>query len=338
MKIGKQTYLIDKPVYIVGNFSIVGPKEGEGSFGKYFGLVLNNDLWGEKSFEKCEIKMHRETILRAIYSSGLNENQIDAVMGGDLLNQIIATNFAAKDIDSIYLGIYGACSTFGEALGLASLLIATEQMKTITCSTSSHFSSAERQYRFPLELGNQRTPTAQWTVTGAGCSVLSAEPRAEQPKVKITAVTFGKVTDYGIDDENNMGAAMAPAAASTLIAHFKELDRSPAYYDAIWTGDLGKFGAGLLNYIMSSDNLPLSDTHHDAGAEYYRANQHPVQGGSGAGCSSTVFNSYLIDKLRKREIKRLLLCPTGALLSKDTPLQGATVPAIAHAVAIEAED
>ncbi|HRU84089.1 MAG TPA: stage V sporulation protein AD, partial [Eubacteriales bacterium] len=164
MKIGKQTYLIDKPVYIVGNFSIVGPKEGEGSFGKYFGLVLNNDLWGEKSFEKCEIKMHRETILRAIYSSGLNENQIDAVMGGDLLNQIIATNFAAKDIDSIYLGIYGACSTFGEALGLASLLIATEQMKTITCSTSSHFSSAERQYRFPLELGNQRTPTAQWTV------------------------------------------------------------------------------------------------------------------------------------------------------------------------------
>ncbi|MDR3216360.1 MAG: stage V sporulation protein AD [Clostridiaceae bacterium] len=335
----KQTFVFDKAPYVAGAYSIVGPKEGLGPLGKYFSLVLEDDLWGEKTFEKCEIKMHREAIKGALDSAGMNQHDLDAVIGADLLNQIVAASFAARDIDAVFLGMYGACSSFGESLAIAAFLLSGGFMKTVSCSTSSHFSGAERQYRFPLEYGNQRTPTSQWTVTGAGATLLtSVAPEGEGVKVKLTAATLGKVIDLGIDDESNMGAAMAPAAADTLIKHFSELERSPSYYDAIYTGDLGKYGTEILRYLTAREGYNLPTCYSDCGAIIYGYEQKALQGGSGAGCSSSVFNGYLTSRLKNKEIKRLLLCPTGALLSKDTPLQGATIPGVAHAVVFEAED
>lgn len=339
MKTHKQTFVFDKTPYVIGGYSIVGPKEGEGPLGKYFSLVLENDLWGEKSFEKCEIKMHREAIKGALDSAGMNRHELDAVIGADLLNQIVAASFAARDIEAVFLGMYGACSSFGESLAVASFLLSGGFMKTVSCSASSHFSGAERQYRFPLEYGNQRTPTSQWTVTGAGATLLaSAPPNGEGAKVKISSVTLGRVIDLGIDDESNMGAAMAPAAADTLIKHFTETERSPSYYDAIYTGDLGRYGIELLRYLTAREGFNMPANYSDCGAIIYGEEQKTLQGGSGAGCSSTVFNGFLMNKLKNGEIKRLLLCPTGALLSKDTPLQGATIPGVAHAVVFETED
>lgn len=340
MRKGRQSYLFDKPPYIISTYSIAGPKEGEGAFGRSFSLVLKDDLWGEKTFEKCEIKMHREAVKSAIAAAKTESGAVDAIIAADLLNQIIAASFAAKDIDAAFLGIYGACSSFGEAMALGSMLVSGEFFDNVSCSTSSHFASAERQYRFPLELGNQRTPTAQWTVTAAGCSVLGKNPPETKSEklLRVDSCTFGKVVDYGIDDESNMGAAMAPAAAATLSAHFKEMQRSPNYYDEIWTGDLGKYGSELLRYLLQSEDIVLGGNYRDAGAEYYVTEQHPVQGGSGAGCSASVFNGYIADRMRKGEVNRVLVCPTGALLSKDTPLQGATIPAVAHAFSVQTEE
>ncbi|NLZ25149.1 MAG: stage V sporulation protein AD [Clostridiales bacterium] len=336
MKLGERSYLFKNPAHIVCGYTIVGPKEGEGNFGTEFDYVLTDDLWGEKSYELSECKIHRETIKGALKKAGMQDSELGLMLAGDLLNEIVASSFAAREFQSAFLGLYNACATFGEALLIGSMLISAGFVNNCSCSTSSHFSSAERQYRYPLELGTQRTPTSQWTVTGAGCTILSTvAPEGREFDVQITGGTMGRVVDMGVDDETNMGAAMAPAAADTLITHFRETGRAPSYYDAIYTGDLGKYGMKLVKYICEDEGMTLPPNYHDCGAMYYTDKQKTEQGGSGAGCSSTAFNAHILRKLQRGELKRVLLVPTGALLSRDTPLQKQTIPGIAHAVSIE---
>ena len=393
-----RTFEFNNPVYIKSGFTIVGPKEGDGNFGECYDIVLKDDLWCEKSYEKCECKMHRDAITGAILKAGLKREDIDIMVGGDLLNELSATNLAARNFPTAFLGLFNACATFGESMLIASMLIDGGFAKNMTCSTSSHFSTAERQYRFPLELGNQRPPSAQWTVTGAGCTVLSSEKPSEynarvyeedivaiddtmnieqkelekykksiekQKKkinteksniiednfdkeyndyaapnshyVKVTGGTIGRVIDLGIDDESNMGAAMAPAACDTILTHLKESGRAPSDYDAIFTGDLGRFGKETLRYLLSQEGINLPDTYTDCGASYFAPEQKTFQGGSGTGCVNTAFNGYILKKLQRGEYKRILVVPTGALLNKDTPLQNETIPGIAHAFVVESE-
>lgn len=334
MRKGRQSYEFNRMPRIVGSYTVAGPREGEGSFGPLYNLVLDDDHFGEKSYEAAEATMQCEAVKGAISSAGYEVTDIDAIIAGDLQNQITASSFSARQLDIPFLGVYGACSTFGEGLGLAGILFETGDFKKIAVATSSHFSSAERQYRFPLELGNQRTPTSQWTVTGAGCTVLADDGS----NVALSGVTFGRVIDFGITDVNNMGAAMAPAAADTLMTHFKEFGVSPSDYDGIFTGDLGKYGSEVLRKLCIDGGYDLGDGYHDCGAMIYTEEQDTFQGGSGAGCNNLVFNAHLLKELHAGRLNNILLVPTGALLSRDSPLQGETIPAIAHAVVIKRID
>ena len=330
MKLGKQTYKFERKPIIISGFGVAGPKEGEGNLKDYFDKILEDDRLGEKSYEKAESEMHYFAILSAIKKAELEVNQSDCMMAGDLLNQIVSSTFSARELEIPYLGLYNACSTFSESLLLASFLISSGNMKYITCSTSSHFSSAERLYRYPLELGTQMTPTAQWTVTGSGCCVLSSSGEG----VAIDSATIGKVVDYDITDTNNMGAAMAPACADTIKTHLLETGRNADYYDAIITGDLGIFGSQMLEELLQSDGIDISSRHRDCGKMIFRESQKVKMGGSGAGCSSLVFSTYFLKQFEEGEIKKALFLPTGALMSKDSSLQGETIPAISHAISL----
>ena len=331
MRAGKHTWIFDKKPVIIASYGIAGPKEGKGPLAEYYDEIVKDDTFGEKTYEKAECRMQFTAIKKAIEKSGKEVQEIDAMFAGDLLNQIVSSAFSARELEIPYLGLYNACSTFAEALLLASMLISKGALNDAVCSTSSHYSTAERQYRYPLELGTQMTPTAQWTVTGSGCSVLSN--KGEGPKIE--GVTIGRVVDYDITDTNNMGAAMAPAAAYTLEDHFKETHRDPSYYDMILTGDLGHFGREMMDRLLLGDGYDIRENHSDCGLLVFDEKQKVKMGGSGAGCSSLVFNTYIMKKLRNGEIKRLLLMPTGALMSKDSSLQGESIPAIAHAISIE---
>lgn len=333
MKLGKQSVKFDYPPKIIAGSSVVGPREGEGTLGKYFDEVLTDDLYGEKSYELAECKMHKHAIDLALEKAKLTVADVDLILSGDLLNQNFASNFAARDFTCSFFGLYSACSTYGEGLILAATMMQTGNYKDVVVSTSSHFSTAERQYRFPLELGNQRTPLSQWTVTGAGATILDSEYPDEAPQ--ITLATAGKIIDFGVSDANNMGAAMAPAAADTLITHFRETGRAPSYYDSIFTGDLGKFGLELTRYLCADAGYELPKSYVDCGAMIYAPEQQTFQGGSGAGCSNVVFNGFILRQMFDRKLNRILLVPTGALLSKNSTLQKQTIPAIAHAVSIE---
>ena len=367
----KGSFQLSNDVYIKSGYTIVGKKEEDGNYSGNFDLVLKDDLWGEKSYEKAECKMHREAISGAIAKANLTIDDIDIMLAGDLLNELSASSFSARNFPTPFLGLYNACSTFSECMILGSILIDGGFADAVTCSTSSHFSSAERQYRYPLELGNQRTPTAQWTVTGAGACVLSKnKPNFEDNRcksgqifkemdendkkyiletskesfkyekthvAKVVEGTIGRVVDLGIDDESNMGAAMAPAAADTIMRHLADFGREPDYYDAIITGDLGRYGKSLLKYILSKDGIKLPDTYMDAGAGYFKPEQQTFQGGSGAGCISSVFNGYILNQLESGALSKILVVPTGALLNKDTPLQKETIPSISHAFVVETE-
>lgn len=391
-----RTITFDKDVFIKSGFTIVGPMEAKGNFSDCFDVVLKNDLWCEKSFEKCESKMHRDAISGAICKAGLKREDVDVMLGGDLLNELSATSLAARNFPCAFLGLYNACSTFSESMLVGSMMISGGFANTVTCSTSSHFATAERQYRYPLELGNQRTPTAQWTVTGAGCTVLSCEKPSrmnarvyeddiiaidegmnvdekmlekykksidkqknaidkeksniiednfshrsndylkENPCfVKVTGGTLGRVVDLGVDDEGNMGAAMAPAACDTILTHLRDTGRDVSWYDGIFTGDLGRFGRDTLIHILAREGVELPDCYMDCGASFFTPEQKTYQGGSGAGCVNAVFNGYILKKLQRGELKRVLVVATGALLNKDTPLQKETIPGIAHAFTLE---
>lgn len=331
-KIGRQTIKLENPPKIISTFSIVGPKEGEGPLGEYFHKVLSDDTLGKESYEKAESEMMHTAITSAIKNAGLVEEDIDYLFAGDLLNQIVSSSFAARDLSIPFIGLYGACSTMSESLSVASLFLDGGFGEYVVASTSSHFSSAERQFRFPLEYGSQRAPTSQWTVTGSGAMVLGKH--GDFPKV--TYVTTGIVKDYGVKDANNMGAAMAPAAVDTIYNHFKDTGRTPKDYDVIATGDLGQVGKEITEKLLLEYGYDVRDNYVDCGDMIYDDEvQKTDSGGSGCGCSAVVTCGYFYRKLMKREIKSLLLISTGALMSTTTSLQGESIPGIAHAVAIE---
>lgn len=329
---GTQTIELINPPKIISTFSIVGPKEGEGPLKEYFDEVLNDDTCGKDSYEKAESEMMLTAIKAAIKRGGIQESDVNYLFAGDLLNQIISSGYAARDLDIPFFGLYGACSTMSESLSLASLIMDGGFADYVVASTSSHFSSAERQFRFPLEYGSQRSQTAQWTVTGSGAMVLGKT--GDFPEISF--VTTGVVKDYGIMDPNNMGAAMAPAAVDTIYKHFKDTGRSPKDYDIIATGDLGKVGKKITDKLLLEYGYDIRDNHIDCGEMIFNNEaQGTDAGGSGCGCSAVVSSGYLYKKLMRKEIKSVLLISTGALMSPTSSLQGESIPGIAHAVAIE---
>ncbi|MBE7083690.1 MAG: stage V sporulation protein AD [Clostridiales bacterium] len=323
-------YFKNKPI-IVGAGSIAGPKESEGSIAKFIETKMQDDTFGEDSFEKAESKMLFNAIKTAIQHAKKQENEIDAIIAGDLLNQIISSTFAARNFRTGYLGVYNACATFSEALTVGATMIDGGYLKNVICATSSHFASAERQYRYPLELGCTRPPQAQWTVTGAGACVISSEGYGP----KITASTIGKVVDFGVIDANNMGAAMAPAAMDTLFTHFNETGLTPSDYDLIITGDLGTLGSRIFKDLMWEKGFDIEKQHVDCGELIYNICESEYQGGSGAGCSALVFSSYIYKRLKEKKFKKIIMMATGALLSTVSTQQGESIPAIAHAVVVE---
>lgn len=329
-KLGKQTIVFESPAKIVGNYSIVGEKEGNGSFGEFYDYILKDDTFGEKTYECAERKMIEFAISGALDVAGVKPQDLDLLICGDLLNQIISSSFTARDFDMTFLGLYGACSTMAETLAVGATFVDGGYFNNVACATGSHFSTVERQYRYPLELGNQCPPVSQWTVTGAGCTVLSASGGNKE----IANATFGKVTDFGINDVNNMGAAMAPSAMSTLIRHFEDTKTTPDDYDLIVTGDLGKLGSEILLDLMEHKGYKLKDNYGDCGQMIYSSDQKTYQGGSGCGCSAVVLNSYIMQKMDERKFDRVLFCATGALLSPLSSQQGNTIPGICHAVEI----
>ena len=329
---GRHTVYFKNAPKISGAYSVAGPKEGQGNFGKNIHTILSDDRFGEDTFEKAECKMLTFAIENAVKSARLTHKDVDALISGDLLNQIISSSFAAREFDFPYIGVYNACSTFTEAMAIAATLVDGGYMNNVVIGTGSHFATAERQYRYPLELGSTRPPQSQWTVTGSGSAVVS---RTEEDLPKIVCATFGKVVDYGITDANNMGAAMAPAVYSTLNDHFKETGTSPDDYDLILTGDLGALGSRLVKKLMKDSGYDIDDKHSDCGEMIFNIDEENYQGGSGAGCSAVVFNSYIYEKLLKKEIKRMILIATGALLSTVSSQQGESIPGVAHAVVIE---
>lgn len=333
-RLGEQTVKLENPPKIIATHSIVGPKEGEGPLSGYFDQVLSDDTYGEDSFEKAESQMMFTAISEAINKAHLKEKDINYLFSGDLLNQIISSSFAAREFSIPFFGLYGACSTMSESLSLASLIMDGGFAKYVVAATSSHFSSAERQFRFPLEYGSQRPKTAQWTVTGSGALVLGHEGNYPQ----ITYVTTGKVKDFEQKNPNNMGAAMAPAAVDTIYSYFEDTKDDPKSFDLIATGDLGQLGKKITADLLRQRGIDIFDVYTDCGLEIFDLEQQDVHcGGSGCGCSATVFASYIYPKLVNKEFKKVMLVSTGALLSPTSTLQKQTIPCIAHAVVIESE-
>ena len=316
---------------IISTSTIAGPKECEGIVGKYVEKALSDDMFGEDTYEKAECKMLSYVIDNTIKNAHLKRKQIDAIIAGDLLNQIISAGFAARDFDVPFLGVYSACSTMSQSILLGSALIDGGHMQNVVCATGSHFGSAERQYRYPLEQGTTRPPQSQWTVTGAGALTLSNRDEG----LKVTCATVGKVCDYGVTDVNNMGAAMAPAAADTILTHLRNTNSAPDDYDLILTGDLGALGSRLLKDLTWEKGVDLSKNHVDCGEIIYKVIEDEFQGGSGAGCSAVVLNSYVLSKMWAGAYKKILFCATGALLSTVSSGQGESIPGICHAVQIE---
>lgn len=331
-KLGKQTIKFDAPPTIVQTASIVGPKEAQGPMAKYFDQCLEDEFWGEKTWEKAESKIIKETVNMVVSKSGIASNDIDFCFAGDLLNQCISSSFGLRELNIPFFGVFGACSTFVESMCLGSVFIESGAARNVLCATSSHFCSAEKQFRFPLELGNQRPPTSQWTVTGSGAAIVSKNGNGPY----ITNITLGKIVDMGIKDANNMGAAMAPAALDTLLTHFKDTGRNPSYYDAILTGDLGYIGKEILIDLAGTKGYNIKSNYNDCGVLIFdKETQDTHSGGSGCGCCATVFSGYLFKQLQEKKYKKILLIATGALTNSTTSQQGESIPGIAHAVSIE---
>ncbi len=330
-KLGKQTVMFQNPPSIMATSSIVGPKEGQGPLKDYFDIIIQDDLWGEESWEKCESKLQQEAVRLALSNAKIVESQVDYLFAGDLLNQIIASSFSARSLQIPFFGLYGACSTMTESISLGAMIIDGGYADKVACVASSHFSTAERQYRYPLELGNQRPLTAQWTVTGAGASILTSQ--GEGPYV--THVTTGKVIDPGIKDSNNMGAAMAPAAADVIVQHFKDTGFKPSDYDLIITGDLASIGKDIAEDLIKKEGYSISKVYSDCGVKIFDNEvQDTHAGGSGCGCSAVVFNGYIYKELLQNKLNKIMLISTGALLSPTSAQQGESIPGIAHAVTI----
>lgn len=330
-KLGSQTIKFENPPSIVGTASIVGPKEGQGRFKDYFDLILNDNIYQEDSWERAEKKMLKEAVEMAIKNSNLPSDKIEFFIAGDLLNQIISAGFAARDLGIPFIGIYGACSTLAEGVTLGSVFVDGGFAENVVAAVSSHFYAAERQFRFPLELGNQRPPTAQWTVTGAGAMVLSAK----QQNPRVTIATIGKVIDIGESNPNDMGTAMAPAAIDTIVKHFQDTGRTPDYYDLIITGDLASLGKEIAEELLKQKGYDVSNNFTDCGILIYHPEQDVHAGGSGCACAGVITCGYIFKEMLKGNFNKVLLIATGALLSTTSSQQGETIPCIAHAISLE---
>lgn len=344
-KLGKQTLIYPSKPRIVGSYAIGGEKEGKGPMAKWFDLILDDDTYGEKTWEKSESKMLKQALLLALQKSGRDKENIDTILSGDLINQIMSSSFMARDLAIPFLGIYGACSTMTESMVLGSMMIDGGYASNILVGASSHYCTAERQFRMPLEHGNQRPPSAQWTATAAGGMVISSEDKGDLAvtqgqnvkELYITHATIGKIIDTGIKDVNQMGAAMAPAAVDTIVRHLYDTGRSPDYYDLIMTGDLGLVGKGIALDLLSGAGMNVKNIYDDCGAGLYDQKQDTHSGGSGCGCSASIFSGYVYKEMRLGKIKNALLISTGALLSTISSQQGESIPGIAHAVAVTSE-
>ena len=340
-RIGRASMQPAKPVYILGSSSIVGTKEGQGPLGLLFDMVGSDDMFGCKTWEEAESNLQKDAVYLALEKAGKKAEDISLMFAGDLLGQSIATSFGIASYQIPLFGVYGACSTCGESLTLGVISIAGGFAETAVCVTSSHFASAEKEFRFPLDYGSQRPLSATWTVTGSGAFVLGSEQEAEnckvaRPRAKITGLTVGMIVDYGLKDSMNMGACMAPAAASTLERHFIDFNSQPEDYDKIITGDLGKVGQKVLFDLMKEKNFDISEQHMDCGMEIFdEATQDTHAGGSGCGCSAVTLSAYILKQLEEHNWKKVLFMPTGALLSKTSFNEGKSVPGIAHALVLE---
>ena len=335
-KIGKCSIEFDNKPLISASASVVGQKEGEGPLGEYFDRVIDDPMAGQNTWEEAESEMQRQLVDELLIKSGLQAKEVRYFFAGDLLGQLIATSFGISGFEVPVFGLYGACSTMGEALSLAAMTVSAGYADNVIAMTSSHFGSAEKQFRFPLDYGNQRPLCATWTVTGAGGVILSASGESD---ICVSGITTCRIVDYGIQDTFNMGAAMAPAACDVIYNHLMDFERRPEDYDAIYTGDLGSVGQTILIDLMDKRGFDISKVHHDCGVEIYDAGtQDTHAGGSGCGCSAATLSAQILRRIREGEYSRVLFVPTGALLSAISFNEGKTVPGIAHAVVIEKID
>lgn len=329
---GEQSICFEKPPYIRCSASVVGKKEGEGPLGSLFDLICEDPMLGEENWEKAESMLQVKAAKLALEKAGQMPQRVRYIFAGDLLGQLIATSFGVQELEIPLFGLYGACSTCGETLSLAAMTVDAGYADQVLAITSSHFGSAEKQFRFPLEYGNQRPLSATWTVTGSGAFLLSTE----KSHARITGITTGKVVDYGVRDSLNMGACMAPAAADTIFCNLMDFNRQPQDYDKIITGDLGYVGQTILFKLLEERGFDIRKQHMDCGIEIFdREAQDTHSGGSGCGCSAVTLSAMILPNIEKGNWKRVLFVPTGALLSTVSYNEGQTVPGIAHAVVIE---
>lgn len=334
---GKQSIFFEKPPFVSGYASVVGQKEGEGPYGSYFDVIEEDSKLGADTWEEAEGKLQEEAAKLAIEHSGFPLDEIRYIVAGDLLGQLMASSFGLLTLQKPFFGVYGACSTMGESISLGAMMIEGGYADHVLALTSSHFASAEKQFRFPLAYGNQRPRAATWTVTGSGGVVLSAAEKAKS-RVVVRGITTGKIVDYGIKDTMNMGACMAPAAGDAIAAHLSDFDSSPEQYDRIITGDLGLVGKDILLDLLKAKGYDISKQYMDCGIEIYDEEQQVQAGGSGCGCSAVMLTGYILKQLESGEWKRVLFVPTGALLSVVSFNEGNSIPGIAHAVMLEHVD
>lgn len=372
--IGRQSVAFKNPPCILGRASVAGSKEGEGPLGSFFDYIEEDPKFGGNTWEEAESNMQKKAAELALENAGCKPQDIRYMIAGDLLGQLIATSFGLMELKIPMFGVYGACSTMGESMSLASMLVEGGFASRILALTSSHFCGAEKEFRFPLQYGSQRPLAATWTVTGSGAVIIGKKPensagnktnpkgtKTEEnrqtasieetesnvsakklnsdPYILIKGITTGKIVDFGIKDSMNMGACMAPAAADVIYRNLRDFDRKPSYYDKIFTGDLGYVGQSILLDILKERGYDISKQHMDCGIEIFcDETQDTHSGGSGCGCSAITLTGYILEKMHRREWKRVLFVPTGALLSPVSFNEGSSVPGIAHAVVLEAED
>ncbi len=325
-RIGKQTLEFDAPPTVLSHAAIGGKKEAQGPLGADFDQTFKDTTLTMESWEKAEAQLQKEAVTLALEKAGKKGSQIDMIFAGDLLNQCISSTFGLLDFQIPFLGQYGACSTMAQTLLMASIMVESGAAEQAAAVTSSHFCSAERQFRTPLEYGSQRTPTAQWTATAAGCVIVGTGG-----KVKICRGLAGKIVDLGVKDPANMGAAMAPAAADSIFRFLQDTGSSPEEFDGIFTGDLGLVGTKLLYQSLQDNGVSIEDVHNDCGLMLYdRERQDVHAGGSGCGCSASVLCGHLLNRMERGELKRILFCATGALMSPTSSQQGEAIPGVCH--------
>jgi len=337
---GSATLLFENRPYVLSAASVAGKAEEKGPYGHVFDEIMEDDRLGEKTFEQGERKMLVKALCRAMTRVGLPMEEAGCLLAGDLLNQIVTASYAARELSIPYLGLYGACSTMTEALLLGGALVDGGYRDRALCAACSHFSTAERQYRFPLEMGTTAPPHAQRTVTGAGAVLLGASPLPHTGfrHVRLEAATLGRVRDLGITDANNMGAAMAPAACDTIGRHLEDRGMKEMDFDWIVTGDLGDFGSRMLRELAAEADLDLEDRHMDCGSMIYSPQQGYHCGGSGCGCSAVLLASYVLPQIERGAVRRVLFLSTGALMSPLSACQGESIPGIAHAISLVYEE